>query len=89
VFPNYVISQAPGQIILRNYEGVISKYTEPKDYVEGDCHCEACELEKKRLGVAGLFDSAEPTLQDVWAARMQKVVDRKNRMADLSGPARV
>jgi len=89
VFPNYVISQAPGQIILRNYEGVISKYTEPKDYVEGDCHCDACELEKKRLGVAGLFDSSEPTMQDVWAARMQKVVDRKNRMADVLGAASV
>ena len=37
VFPNYIISQAPGQILLRNYEGVISKYTEPKDYVDGQC----------------------------------------------------
>ena len=88
VFPNYVISQAPGQVILRNYEGVISKYTEPDDYVEGECHCEACEVDKKRLGVAGLFDSAEPTMQDVWAARMQKVVDRKNRMADVFGQAK-
>ena len=62
VFPNYVISQAPHQIILRNYEGVISKYTEPEDYVEGECHCEDCEAERKRLGVAGLFDSSEPTI---------------------------
>jgi lysine 2,3-aminomutase len=81
-----VISQAPHQIVLRNYEGVISKYTEPKEYVEGDCGCEDCEIETKRLGVAGLFDSPEPTLSDVWAARMQKVVDRKNRMADVFGP---
>ncbi len=36
VFPNYVISQAPGKVILRNYEGVISAYTEPEDYVPGD-----------------------------------------------------
>jgi lysine 2,3-aminomutase len=87
VFPNYVISQAPGQIILRNYEGVISKYTEPDDYVEGECHCDECEADRRRLGVAQLFDSDEPTLQDVWAARMQKVVDRKSRMTDSSGPA--
>ena len=86
VFPNYVISQAPGQIILRNYEGVISKYTEPKDYVEGECHCEDCEASSQRLGVAGLFDSGHgPTLSEVWEARMQKVVDRKNRMADIFG----
>lgn len=30
VMPNYVISQAPGKIVLRNYEGVISTYSEPK-----------------------------------------------------------
>ncbi|MBN2539934.1 MAG: lysine 2,3-aminomutase [Bacilli bacterium] len=29
LMPNYVISQAPGKIVLRNYEGVISTYTEP------------------------------------------------------------
>ena len=27
VMPQYMISQAPGEVILRNYEGVISKYT--------------------------------------------------------------
>lgn len=32
VMPNYVISQAPGKIVLRNYEGVISTYTEPSNY---------------------------------------------------------
>jgi lysine 2,3-aminomutase len=82
VMPNYVISQAPNQIVLRNYEGVISKYTEPDDYVEPECHCADCEADRKRLGVAGLFDSELPTMQDVWSARMQKVVDRKNRMKD-------
>jgi lysine 2,3-aminomutase len=82
VMPNYVISQAPNQIVLRNYEGVISKYTEPDDYVEPECHCADCEADRKRLGVAGLFDSDLPTMQDVWSARMQKVVDRKNRMKD-------
>ena len=86
VFPNYIISQAPGQILLRNYEGIISKYTEPKDYVDGQCRCEDCEAQKKRRGVAGLFDSATPTIQDVWQARLQKVVDRKDRMADVHGP---
>ena len=90
VYPNYVISQAPGKIVLRNYEGVISKYTEPEDYVEGECHCEGCESDRERLGVAGMFDDGHgPTLSEVWDARMQKVVDRKNRMADVFGPARV
>src|SRR6056297_1976806 len=30
VMPNYVVSQAPGKVVLRNYEGVISTYSEPK-----------------------------------------------------------
>ena len=85
VYPNYVITQAPGQIILRNYEGVISKYTEPDDYVQGECHCEDCESARQRLGVAGMFDDHGPTLSEVWDARMQKVVDRKARMADVFG----
>jgi lysine 2,3-aminomutase len=90
VFPNYVISQAPGKIILRNYEGVISKYTEPDDYVEGTCHCEDCDEDRERLGVASMFEKDHgPTLDEVWEARLQKVVDRKNRMADVFGEARV
>ena len=32
VMPQYVISQAPGKIVLRNYEGFITTYTEPEDY---------------------------------------------------------
>jgi lysine 2,3-aminomutase len=32
LMPNYVISQAPGKIVLRNYEGLITTYTEPEDY---------------------------------------------------------
>ena len=33
VMPNYVLSQSPNRVILRNYEGVITTYTEPTDYV--------------------------------------------------------
>jgi len=82
VIPTYMISQANHQVILRNYEGVISKYTEPDDY-EFECHCQDCEAERQRLGVASLFDAPGPTLEDVWAARWQKVTDRKALMADI------
>lgn len=33
--PNYMISQSPDKVILRNFEGVISSYPEPKQYVSG------------------------------------------------------
>ncbi len=29
--PNYQLSTAPGAVVLRNYEGVITRYTEPAD----------------------------------------------------------
>ncbi|NWF70844.1 MAG: lysine 2,3-aminomutase [Chloroflexi bacterium] len=32
VMPQYLISQAPGKVVLRNYEGFITTYHEPEDY---------------------------------------------------------
>lgn len=37
VMPTYMISQSPGKVVLRNFEGVITTYTEPTDYVSRDC----------------------------------------------------
>ncbi len=33
--PNYLISQSPEKVILRNFEGVITSYPEPEGYVPG------------------------------------------------------
>ncbi|MEG0500409.1 MAG: lysine 2,3-aminomutase, partial [Rikenellaceae bacterium] len=46
VMPNYVISQTPGKVILRNFEGVITTYTEPEHYVQND------EISKPFMGKA-------------------------------------
>jgi lysine 2,3-aminomutase len=48
VMPNYVISQAPGKIVLRNYEGVISTYSEPQNYVNKEKY-------ENANGVSGLL----------------------------------
>ncbi len=32
VMPNYIVSQAPGKVVLRNFEGFITTYQEPLDY---------------------------------------------------------
>ncbi len=55
VMPSYLISQAPGKVILRNFEGVITTYTEPTQYESG-CNCPICRKERaERLtGVAAL-----------------------------------
>jgi lysine 2,3-aminomutase len=50
VMPQYVISQSPGRVVLRNFEGVITTYTEPLDY-KNECHCPKCEAERnKKVG---------------------------------------
>ena len=63
VMPQYVISQSPDKVILRNFEGVITTYTEPREYHE-DCHCEACEA-KRRVdeGVASLLETDRIALE--------------------------
>lgn len=33
--PNYLISQSPEKVVLRNFEGVITTYPEPENYVPG------------------------------------------------------
>ena len=63
VMPQYVISQRPDKVILRHFEGVITTYTEPREYHE-DCHCEACEA-KRRVdeGVASLLETDRMALE--------------------------
>ncbi len=56
VMPQYIISQSPGKYILRNYEGVITTYTEPDDLPKLKCTCDYCTGKKKYVyeGVEGL-----------------------------------
>jgi lysine 2,3-aminomutase len=63
VHPNYVVSQHEHKVILRNFEGRIVAYEEPREY-HGMCTeghpCSYCrEVYRKgveTVGVAGLFD---------------------------------
>jgi len=53
--PNYVISRTPDKVILRNYEGVITTYTQPR-LPALPCTCDYCTGKKKYEyeGVEGL-----------------------------------
>ncbi len=63
VMPNYVVSQHEHKVVLRNFEGRIVAYEEPKDYT-GMCTdsspCRFCRKVEREgvgsVGVAGLFD---------------------------------
>lgn len=54
VMPTYIISQSPGRVVLRNFEGVITTYTEPTEY-HSNCECQDCRENAKVEGVASLL----------------------------------
>ncbi|MFC2579936.1 MAG: lysine 2,3-aminomutase [Bacteroidota bacterium] len=60
VMPNYVVSQGPHKVILRNFEGVITTYSEPDDYQ--DCQCEECKKYRTQ-GVASLINGQTLALE--------------------------
>ena len=65
VMPQYLISQSPGKVVLRNYEGVITTYTEPENLSKLECHCDYCTGKKTYHyeGVAGLQQGERLSLE--------------------------
>jgi len=81
VMPNYVISQAPGKVVLRNYEGVITTYTEPTDYKADKCNCKYCQENKECEGVLSLLEGKQMTIQPDHLAREDRAVKYRAKMA--------
>lgn len=65
VMPQYIISQSPDKVILRNYEGVITTYTEPTDLPKLACNCDYCTGKKEYHyeGVAGLLNGERMAME--------------------------
>ncbi len=59
VMPDYTISQGNRRVVLRNFEGVITTYEEPDDYIPG-CHCED---EEHQIGVSALLSGQKITIE--------------------------
>lgn len=57
VNPQYLVSQSPDKVILRNYEGILCTYTEPVDKSHECKQCGICEKFKKDTykGIEKLF----------------------------------
>jgi lysine 2,3-aminomutase len=69
IMPNYVLSQSLDHVVVRNYEGFISAYTQPETYGRHDAStCASCL--KRRLepgkqgqeGLAALLDGTQPAI---------------------------
>lgn len=70
VMPDYLISQNPDHIVLRNFEGVITTYKEPEEY-KNECYCPVCRGEEnvELIGVASLLAGQRMTLEPVGLER--------------------
>jgi len=71
VMPQYIISQSPGKVVLRNYEGVITTYTEPTTYVN-DCNCSESEKSQKSEGIAALHKGERLSLEPASLKRKER-----------------
>ncbi|MBE0701143.1 MAG: lysine 2,3-aminomutase [Acholeplasmataceae bacterium] len=76
VMPNYVISYAPGKIVLRNYEGVITTYNEPENYVS-NCDCDDCKT-KTLDGISGLLQGDMISLEPSHLNRKERIKRERN-----------
>jgi len=74
VAPNYLLSQSDRRTALRNYEGVITTYTEPEDVFSNCGKCEICkDVRYKPLdGVAKLLSGKKLFLEPVGLIRTQR-----------------
>ena len=78
VMPNYLLSMSTQHIVVRNYEGHISSYTQPSNYQEHDPHqCSYCKNASHPDGVinvAGLLaGEAKTIVPEHWQAAHNRV----------------
>jgi lysine 2,3-aminomutase len=74
VMPNYLISMSDKRVVLRNYEGVITAYTEPTGYGSSCETCEFCNGDdyKPIDGVAKLLNGEKLTLEPAHLQRTRR-----------------
>jgi lysine 2,3-aminomutase len=74
LLPNYLISQAPGKVVVRNFEGLIATYTEPTDH---DPHLVERQSvshrpEPGQEGMLGLLEGSQLTIEPVGYATIHE-----------------
>jgi lysine 2,3-aminomutase len=66
IMPQYLISQSDSRVVVRNFEGFISAYTQPTDYQPHDpdtcVYCRAARPELGQEGIAGLLTGHAMTI---------------------------
>ncbi len=95
VMPNYVISQAPGKTVLRNFEGVITVYNEPTEAYDtvvkqeqNDGVCPICKTRHEAIdyGVASLESGQQRVLSPKQAVPYRGPARRRQEAAGSTEP---
>ena len=76
VMPNYLISQAPGKVVLRNFEGVITTYSEPTDY-QSSCDHEHNQKNHTQ-GVSSLLEGERISIEPESYERKERINREKH-----------
>lgn len=77
LLPQYLLSMSDQRVVLRNYEGMITTYTQPSQYRAHDpssCqYCQSVQGSSPQSGVAGLLSGENVTIQpEGWGALHQR-----------------
>lgn len=74
VAPNYLLSQSDRRVVLRNYEGVITTYTQPEDVFSNCGRCEVCKDKRYKPldGVAKLLSGDKLYLEPKGLVRTER-----------------
>ncbi|MBN1874905.1 MAG: lysine 2,3-aminomutase [Anaerolineae bacterium] len=83
ILPNYLISMSDTKVVVRNYEGFITAYTQPRDYRAHDpetcAYCQAQKAEDAQEGVAGLLAGhTRSVAPEHWHEAHQRQVHRRS-----------
>ncbi len=75
VMPSYMISQSDRRFVLRNYEGVITTYTQPKNVFSTCGRCKICDDERYKPldGVAKLLNGEKMCLEPQELVRRKRI----------------
>jgi hypothetical protein len=85
VMPNYLMSMNDRKLVLRNFEGVITTYTEaPVYYRHNKATCEFCQkAEGKHEGVARLLEGEQVVLEP---EGLRRKTQRRTHQIDAAIP---
>ncbi|MDA8211816.1 MAG: lysine 2,3-aminomutase [Clostridia bacterium] len=90
VMPQYLIAMSDRKVILRNYEGVISAYTEPDDKLSVCTNCGLCggKHPDYKIGLGRLFNDNAISIEPCDLSRVKRREHCKDPGSDKDGQAK-